>query len=130
MLIKIGTLTNPDIDDIIEHINAAKQSKPTEDNEEVEVIHSSIQTLYYNSDTKEFFRGYNNSITLHYQGLREYIKKVDLRKSHIISKAYDGDAVPIPTLPFPFILILSVISPFANLGESTISASLVIWLIC
>ena len=59
MLIKIGILTNPHIEDDIEHILAARSSKPID--EEVETIHNSTQTLYFNSDTKEFFRGYNNS---------------------------------------------------------------------
>ena len=40
-----------------------------------------------------------------------YILEAQSATFEHISKAYDGDAVPIPTLPFPFILILSVISP-------------------
>jgi hypothetical protein len=93
MLVKIGTLTNPDIEDKIEEIDAARSSKPIE--EEVEYIYNSTQTLYYNSDTKEFFRGYNNSRTFHHEGIKEYTKKINLRKSHIISKSYEGFTIEI-----------------------------------
>ena len=93
MLVKIGTLTNPKIKDDIKHIDAARNSKPIE--EEVEHIYSSVQTLYYDSDTKEFFRSYNNSITFQYQGIKEYTKKIELRKCHIDSKSYDGFTISI-----------------------------------
>ena len=98
MLLKLGTLTYPssiDDDEFIEQ--ARKQILPKEESFpiEIEEIYQTIQTLYFDSDTHEFYRGYTNPINLHYNGNRYFIKKLILTRDQFHAMNWNGFTIEV-----------------------------------
>lgn len=97
MLVKVGTLTcNTDIDNEEFIKNASiglitKKDLNLQDDDEFEEplddretndICQKCQALYFDSDNKNFYRGYTN-IGLHYTGKRFFIKKINISKKNL-----------------------------------------------